>query len=287
MPAILFALISFLGWAVGDIFGTVSTRRIGGYSLTLWENILTLIIASFFLPFVLKDLNNLTPAIFLLTLGLGSLFIVTLITFYEGLRIGNASLVSTISSSFTALVVIFSMIFFKEKLSTYQILSLFPIFIGIFLSTFDFKEFRKGNLHFDKGLILAIITMLLWGIYFTFIKIPVQQIGWFLTGYIVAFAFPLIFLIAKIRNIKLQKPTFKNALVPTLAAILLLRVGDFSFNFGISQGLTSIVAPIAGSYPVLFVILAFIFFKDKITKQQILGIITTLIGIVLLSFFSI
>lgn len=287
MPAIFFALISFFGWAVGDIFGTVSTRKIGGYSLTLWENILTLIIASFFLPFVFKDLNNLTPAIFLLTLGLGSIFIITLITFYEGLRIGNASLVSTISSSFVALVVIFSMIFFKERLSAYQILSLIPIFVGIFLSTFDFKEFRKGNLHLDKGIILAIITMFFWGIYFTFIKIPIQQVGWFLTGYIVAFAFPLIFLIAKIRNVKLQKPTFKNALMPTLAAILLLRVGDFSFNIGISQGLTSIVAPIAGSYPTLFVLLAFLIFKDPITKQQILGIITTLVGIILLSFFSV
>ena len=36
----------------------------------------------------------------------------------------------------------------------------------------------------------------------------------------------------------------------------------------------------------LFIVLAFLFFKDPIKKQQILGIIVTLFGIVLLSLFS-
>ena len=66
----------------------------------------------------------------------------------------------------------------------------------------------------------------------------------------------------------------------------LVRIAEFSYNAGIGKGLVSIVAPIAGANPILFIILAFIFFKDKITRQQILGIITTLIGIVLLSVLS-
>ncbi len=49
----------------------------------------------------------------------------------------------------------------------------------------------------------------------------------------------------------------------------------------------TVVAPISGANPILFVILVAFFLKDPITRQQIAGIITTLIGIVLLSIFSV
>ena len=33
MTAIFFALISYLGWGIGDIFGTIASRKIGGYGI--------------------------------------------------------------------------------------------------------------------------------------------------------------------------------------------------------------------------------------------------------------
>lgn len=67
---------------------------------------------------------------------------------------------------------------------------------------------------------------------------------------------------------------------------LLLGIGALSFNFAIDQGQVTIVAPIAGSYPALFALLAFLVFREQITRQQIAGIVITLFGIVLLSIFS-
>ena len=90
----------------------------------------------------------------------------------------------------------------------------------------------------------------------------------------------------RVRKIELKKPTYEKALLPLILSVVILRCGDFSFNFAISKGLTAIVAPIAGSYPTLFVVLSFLIFKDPIKKQQIFGIILTVIGIVLLSFLS-
>ena len=62
--------------------------------------------------------------------------------------------------------------------------------------------------------------------------------------------------------------------------------GTFSFNAALQLGNAAIVAPIAGSYPVLFVLLASIFFKDRISASQKLGIIFGLMGIVGLSIVS-
>ena len=64
-------------------------------------------------------------------------------------------------------------------------------------------------------------------------------------------------------------------------------MGTITFNYAISNGANiAIIAPIASAYPTLYVLLAFLIFKDKITKQQILGIIITLAGIVSLAALS-
>lgn len=119
------------------------------------------------------------------------------------------------------------------------------------------------------------------------LKIPVAKIGWFWPNYITFLLFPLIFFYIKLKKIPIQRPTINGALIPLIASTALVRVAEYSYNFGISKGLVTVVAPIAGANPTLFIILAFLFLKDKITKQQIAGIVITLIGIVLLSIFSI
>src|SRR3989344_8327400 len=111
MPAILFALLSYLGWGAGDLFATIAARKIGPYTSTFWYVSLQFII---FLPlgiFFISDLNKITFELFILILSLAVLGNIGLVTFYEGIRVGNAPLVGTISSSFIALTVILSIIF--------------------------------------------------------------------------------------------------------------------------------------------------------------------------------
>jgi uncharacterized membrane protein len=139
----------------------------------------------------------------------------------------------------------------------------------------------------NKATFLALITMLAWGIWMALLKIPVSKIGWFWPNYITIMPFPLVFLYIKMRGLSLELPTKNRAFMPLIASTVLVRIAEFSYFFGISKGLVTTVAPIAGANPTLFVVLAFLFLKDKITKQQIAGIAVTLVGVVLLSFFSV
>lgn len=287
MQAIIFALISFLGWGIGDIFLSLTSKKIGPYSLTLYEYIFSLLVSSALIPFFLSDFSKLTFPIFALTILLGGIYLISLLFYYEGLKIGPVSLVGTISSSFAALVVVLSIIFLGEKVRMEQLVSIIIIFVGLILSTLDINEVRNKKFVFTKGIVFALIAMFLWGIYFTFIKIPVHQVGWFVPGYISLFVFPLLFIFAKKQKIKFKSPTFKGVLATLLIAVIFVRIADYGFNFAVGNGLTAIVAPIAGSYPTLFVVLAFLVFKESIKKQQIIGITTTLVGIVLLSVFSV
>lgn len=287
MPVIFFALISYFGWGIGDIFGTVAVRKIGSYSTALWRFILGIVLFSFYAPFVLENLKNLTLQLLFLNIIIGIIGIVGLICFYEGLRIANPSLVGTIYAAFAAWVVIFSLIFLNETITNSQIISIVIIFLGLFLSTIDLNEIKKGKNIVNRGILLAIIAMFSHGIYFTFIKIPVRELGWFWPAMISLLMFPLLLTFMRWRRIELVKPTHKGAFLPVIINSIFLTVAELSFNSAIGKGLTAIVAPIAGSYPTIFVVLASLIFKDPISKQQILGEITTLIGIVLLSIFSV
>ncbi len=286
MTALLFALISYVGWGAGDIFGTIATRKIGAYSTSFWEYLFGFVLLSFYAPFAIGALSGLTFGTLLLNILLGLVLLVAFVFFNEGLRIGNASLVGTIAASFASLVVVFSIVFFGEIVSKQQIVAIVIIFIGLLLSSLDFVEMKKGFV-LDKSVLFAILTMLCWGTYFTFIKIPIEEIGWFWPNYFSMSMFPLLLVYMRLKNIGLSNPFRKNVLFALTGESVLVSGATLSYNVAISIGLASIVAPIAGSYPTLFVILAFLIFKDRIRRQQIAGIIAALIGIVLLSVFSV
>src|SRR5205085_878892 len=122
-------------------------------------------------------------AIFLSAL-MGLIGLVSFISFNEALRIGNTTLVGTISGSFVALVVLFSVLFLKESLTSVQLLLIIVTLIGIILTSLNLSALRQEKFKADRSIILALLTMVGWGVSFTFIKIPIHEIGWFWPGYI-------------------------------------------------------------------------------------------------------
>lgn len=287
MEAIIFALVSYFTWGTGIFFEAIIARKLRWYSLTFWSFILSVLVLSLYAPFALKDLTGLTFNILILILILAfvGIFLGT-IFYYEALRIGNRALVGTIASSFPLVSVILSVIFLGDRVNIQQTVAIIIIFLGLFLSMLNFNKLQTKSI-FNKAALLALLTMFSWGIYFAFIKIPVSKIGWFWPNYITFLIFPLILLYIKFKKVKLEMPTANKVLLPLLASTVLVRIAELSYNFAMSKGLVTVVAPIAGANPTVLVVLAFLFFKDPITRQQIAGIVTTLVGIVLLSNFSV
>lgn len=286
MTAFIFAFIAFIGYGVGDIFGTIATRKLGGFSTTFWSLIIGIFLFSLYIPFALNEARFLTISLFFQTLIISIFYVIALVAFYQALEISSSSLVGAIAASFAAVVVVFSLIFLGEKISSTQALCIIIIFLGVTLSSIELRELKKGDVILSKGIILALIAMLSWGIYFTFIKIPVSKIGWFWPTYITYLTSPILFIYMRIHKIKLKVSMLRVSLKPVIFSIILTGIAEFSYNIAISNGKAALVAPVAGSYPVLFTILSFLIFKDPVTKQQVTGIVVTLLGVVLLAFNS-
>lgn len=286
MIVILFSILSYIGWGSGDIFGTQATRKIGSFLASFWIYAFGALLFSLYIPFALKDLAHVTLGVLVLNILLGLFLAVCFVAFNEALRIGNSSVVGTIAGSFSGVIVILSLVFFKESLSIAQILAILIILIGVVLSSLNIKELKNLKALENRGTVLAVLVMLGWGIGFTFIKIPIKQIGWFWSSYILEVVGFLFFLVVGISKFRKNKLPNLRALAQPLIATFLQNLGGYSFSYGLSIGAASIVAPIAGAYPTLFVLLSRFVFKDRLNKQQGFGIIVTLIGIVLLAFFS-
>ncbi len=286
MGAITFALIAYLTWGIGITFEAIAARKVESKSLSFWGFFLGFIATSFYLPFSRFKISSLTLDTVGICYLIAFFIIAGSIFYYEALKKGNPSIVGTIGSSFPFITVILSTIFLKEKITFYQISAISVIFLGLILSTLNFDEIKKKKFILNKGVLLALLTMISWGIYATLIKLPISKIGWFLPNWIIFSSFPIVYLYIKASKTKLDMPRKISIIIPVILSIFFVRTAEFAYNIGLSKGMASIVAPIAGANPTLFVLLAYFIFKEPLKKYQIAGIFFTLAGVVFLSILS-
>ena len=284
--AILLAALAHLGYAIGDLFGVVSSRRIGAKATTFWVYFVLLMVFSFASFYFWDQVSLLTPEVVFLNIVLSAAVLFGYLAFVEALRIGNVPLVGAIAGAFPAIVVILSILFYKERLSLGQGLAITGVILGIILSSVDIKNTLKRALHFDRSIKLSLIAFLAWGIFFTFIRTPIETYGWFWANYISTIVGVALAAAIGYRAISLKEIKKPANYIPAVATGLLTGGGTVAFSVAIETGASSIVAPIAGSYPALFALLAYILFKERLTPQQLVGVVITLISIIVLAVLS-
>src|SRR3989344_2128598 len=163
----------------------------------------------------------------------------------------------------------------------------YPMFIFIFIlhlfglagTVLYFKALEIGN----ASLVGTIAGA------FPIITVPlsVAKIGWFWSMYPGYLLFVLLALFGFVKKISIGELKNRDNLKLIIPMCLLTLAANFGYNLGITYGYTSLVAPIAGSSPVLFVILSRFVFREKLSGQQKAGIGLALAGIVLIGISSI
>lgn len=281
---LLLAFITFIGWGTGDLFTIVSTKKIGANLTVFWVFAIRILLSLLIVSFVPHDIRGITVPLFLFNIFIGVLYVLGNVLVSEAFRVSSAPLVGIIVQAFPALVLVFSVLIFKDPISIRQILFVAIIFLGVGLCSVDLRKLRESKQLFDRGTAIALLSALFLSIYFTFLRIPIQQYGWFIPNVIATACFPIIYLFIRKTKEKFVAPREKKVLFAVLMVGLLIGAGDFALNYGLSiPGGSRIIAPIAGASPILFVVMSYFIFKDKLTKQQVIGIITALAGIVLLT----
>lgn len=288
MNYILSAILSNLSFAISDNLTGLVAKKNKPLQISFWSSLFS--IAIFFIPAITifsGEFAKLTPHNILVMVALAIIINLGFLSFTTSMNRGSITLSGVIACSFPALTTVLSVLIFGETITFWQTIAVVFVVVGVAMSSMSGRLKTMLNDIKSSGTIFAIITLLLWGTYFAFIRVPIEQVGWFMPNYVDSIVGAVLFLtiglLATNKKASLKRP--KLSLVLLVAAGLGF-CGSMFFNYAISKGDTAIVAPIAGSSPAVFVVIAYFIFHEKLNKKQWAGIFLTLVGIVGLSIFS-
>ncbi len=282
LTGILFATTAMACWGTADFFAVKSARRTSATSTFFWSQLVSVLLYSlmFFLFFRMPILSYTSLAlIFVLTIS----NIIGFLAFYKGLKVGKVGVVSPIVNAWSLVAVSLAILFLGESLSRFQPLAIILVIVGAVFTSFKLKDLRSLNLkNAEVGVGYALAAFFSFGIGFTIIGMLVREINWFIPVYLMKILqMPLLLGYSGVTR---QRFSFPRRTLFWILMIGVLETIAFSFyGLGLSYAYTSLLAPIVAAAPVVTVILARIFFRERFDASQAIGISSVLVGIVLLS----
>jgi len=218
----------------------------------------------------------------LLSLGAGTLTCLGNIAYYGMLSRGaKAATVVPLTALYPVVTVLLAVVILKEQLNPVQMAGIALSLIAIYL--FNVQQ-EQGFL--SAWLLVALVPIALWGITGFLQKLATNDISgelstlWFLAAF-VPVAICILALGSWPGGINLGTWLLVSALGFTLA------LGNFALLAAFaSNGKASVIAPLAGLYPVVSIPIAIVFLHEQIGWREAVGIAFALISAVALSWGS-
>jgi drug/metabolite transporter (DMT)-like permease len=243
----------------------------------------TVALMSTFLWFNSDDvLKNLSWLLILSLINSLTFFADTIVTI-EALRYLPTNVVYPMTRMSAVLVVIFSVVYFRDQLNPYQVMGV-VLAIGVILTLTRFaEEEKRGSSNLRKGfilIILAVMTGTVAAISSKFAALYTNQMAFIALTYTLSMLFSL----------GLRKPFEKQGASTRYGEALLIGFFMGLVNFAaffallqaMARGPLSIIIPVVGMNFVIANILATIVYREKLTWLKVAGILMTVMSLLLL-----
>ena len=261
----------------------VSAERNCNTVWTTFSFMATVALLSSVLCFVLKvSINNVRFLLFIALVN-STAFLVGTINHIEALKHIPAAIAYPLIRLNAVVVVVFSVLFFKDRVSASQILGIILAMAVMVILTRDMevKQALYGNTR--RGFIfvgIALISGSIASISSKFAALHTDKLAFMAASYAMATLFSLT-----IRN-RLQtepaNPSHKDALLIGFVMGIINFAGYYSFLRALSTGPLSIIVSITGMYFMIAIILSVLIYREILTPLRILGISLSVVSIVLL-----
>jgi drug/metabolite transporter (DMT)-like permease len=274
--AALLALGASVAWGTGDFLGGLKSRMLAPLAvLAVAQPVgLALILVIALLhwePWPGESPLWAAPAALLGTLGL--------VAFYRGMAAGAISLVAPIAATGALIPVAFGLAT-GERPSALQLAGIALAVGGAVVTSYEpASESRPARL--TAGIGWAVLAAIAFGGYFIPMHAASEDDFVWATLVFRITSFSLVLL-----AVLLLRPRLARA-PRDLAVLACIGVADTSGNVffaaASSQGLVSVVSVLASLYPVVTVVLARLYLRERVTRVQEGGATATLVGVVLVS----
>ncbi|EKD99438.1 MAG: hypothetical protein ACD_22C00256G0011 [uncultured bacterium] len=189
------------------------------------------------------------------------------------------SLSGTVLATYPIYTIILSVLFLSERLTAFQLFGILVIIFGMFFVAKPENE----KFYISTWIIWTILGSVVIGLGDFIGKVALTKYE--LNSFLLALAFGsipslLIFRIFDRSPIKLPKLTsnFRASIIGNF----IMPMGLLSLYTSFSKGPASLSSPVASTYPAITVVLAYLYLKEKINRNQFVGIIMVTAGVVFL-----
>lgn len=280
MLSILFGLGAALGWGAGDFTGGLAARKTGAYRTVLYGEVIGIILLLVIAQVSGESLPNLP--MWLLAMLAGMAGTVGLILLYHSMTLGLMSIATPVSALLAASLPVLAGIF-KEG---------FPEILTIF--GFGFALFAVWMISQGEGGVADIFTHLsdlqlplLAGIGFGFYFVLMHEVtsaGAIIWPMVASRSGGMILIVIYMLVTRASWKVEDTSAWPMITLNGLLDIsGNVFFILAGQTGRLDVAAVLSSLFPGATVMLAWIFLKERLTRNQWIGIASALIAIVLMT----
>jgi drug/metabolite transporter (DMT)-like permease len=229
-----------------------------------------------------ESVSDITFLFFIALVNSGA-FLVATITHIEALKHIPTSVAYPIIRLNAVVVVIFSILYFKDHLSLYQGIGIVLALAVIVILALGISDNNAPQKNIRRGFIFVVIALFggaVAAISSKFAADNTNKMAFIAVSYIASTLFS--FGLRKKLQTEETHKMHKDALIIGVIMGLINFAGYYSFLKALSTGPLSIIASITGMHFVISIILSALIYKEKLTLLRILGIFLTVLSIILL-----
>ena len=279
----IFGLFAATGWGLADYFAALAGRRMGSVATVIVGQSLC---AAFMTVVLLATGTSVGPLHGLLgPLALNGIFTATAYTtHYRALELGPVAVVSPIGASFAVVGILLAVIFLHERPTAVQLLGAGVTVVGVVLVSTDLRALRAGIRDHVPGLWWAVGSAVGFGVAAFLLGYVSERAGWVagLWGSRIAQMICLVPLAARPRDVGRIARAGAMALGLALAAGAADILGVTTYSAGVAHGQISIVLAASAVFPLIAVVLSFVFLRERLVTNQYAGIALVVAGLLLL-----
>ena len=280
MLSILFGLSAALGWGAGDFTGGLASRKTGAYRAVFYSELIGIIVLFFILVVSGESVPN--PKVWLLAMVAGVVGTFGLILLYQAMTTGLMSVAAPVSALLAASLPVLVGIF-KEGIP--KILTVFGFGFALFAIWMISQS--EGNvtdiLAHLADLKLPLLAGIGFGSYFILMH-EATSTGATVWPMVASRSGGLILISAYMLVTHVSWKVEDTSAWPMLTLNGILDIsGNIFFILAGQAGRLDVAAVLSSLFPGATVMLAWIFLKERLSRNQWIGIGSALVAIVLMT----
>ncbi|MBW2064419.1 MAG: EamA family transporter [Deltaproteobacteria bacterium] len=279
----IFAILALLLLGTQRFLYKVSAEKGFNTAVTTTSFMATVAVLSTILFFVQgRSLSGLGPLILISAINSGT-FLIATISHIEALKRVPSSVAYPIIRLNVAVVVLFSIVFFKDRLTSYQIAGIVTAIIVILLLA---RDAQKGDAQFKgaKEGIAYVLVSLFSGAGATisskFAALHTDKLAFMALSYTISMI--CSFGLRKRMVVESVPGDTRKAVFLGLFMGLINLGGFYAFLEALSNGPLSIIASIMGMHFVISILLSSLIYKEALTPTRLVGMVLTVLSVILL-----